>query len=135
MLFWPLLPKLAERYGAAGWPCPKVTPMSPDQTESRGEPVPLGYSPRSAWPRTGRVCTACGACCTAPDIAALVKPLGQPCVHLGADCLCGIYAERPGICRSYSPDWVCGEVALLPTLEERSARFLEIYGLEAEEQK
>ena len=27
------------------------------------------------------------------------------------------------------PDWVCGEVAPLPTLEARAARFLEIYGM------
>ncbi|ADY26835.1 protein of unknown function UPF0153 [Deinococcus proteolyticus MRP] len=94
-----------------------------------GEAVPPGYPPRSAWPREGRSCTACGACCTAPDIAALGKPLGQPCQHLGAGCLCAIYATRPSICRSYQPDWVCGEVAPLPTLAARATRFLEIYGL------
>lgn len=92
---------------------------------------PPEYPPRST---VRRDCTACGACCSAPDIAALQKPLGVPCGHLGADtgqgCLCAIYASRPPVCRSYAPDWVCGEVAPLPTLEARIARFLEIYGLE-----
>jgi Fe-S-cluster containining protein len=47
---------------------------------------------------------------------------------------CGIYADRPAVCRGYQPDWVCAEVAPLPTLEARVARFLEIYGLTAEAQ-
>ena len=36
-------------------------------------------------------CTCCGACCVAPDIAALDKPLGLRCPHLGADNLCTVY--------------------------------------------
>jgi Fe-S-cluster containining protein len=77
-------------------------------------------------------CVACGACCAAPDISTLGKPLGVPCTHLGADMRCGIYADRPAVCRGYTPDWVCAEVAPLPTLEARVARFLEIYGLTEE---
>ncbi|MBC7645633.1 MAG: YkgJ family cysteine cluster protein [Pseudopedobacter sp.] len=88
--------------------------------------APLEYAPRSAW---NRECTACGACCSAPDITALEKPLGVPCVHLDAGCLCQIYLQRPQVCRNYDPDWVCGEVAPLPTLEGRIGKFLEIYGL------
>ena len=91
--------------------------------------MPPGYPPRSASPRAGRSGTSWRASCTAPNLAALGKPLGQPCQHLGAGCLCAIYATRPGICRSYQPDWVCGEVAPLPTLAARATRFLEIYGL------
>jgi Fe-S-cluster containining protein len=84
-----------------------------------------------------RECSACGACCAAPDIHALGKPLGVPCVNLEAEslgqgCLCAIYATRPAVCRNYTPDWVCGEVAPLPTLAARTRRFLEIYGLEGE---
>ncbi|HWG84815.1 MAG TPA: YkgJ family cysteine cluster protein, partial [Deinococcales bacterium] len=78
----------------------------------------------------GGECSACGACCSAPDISTLGKPLGVPCVFLRPDCLCGQYEERPVVCRSYAPDWVCGEVAPLLTLEERTRRFLEVYGLE-----
>jgi hypothetical protein len=36
------------------------------------------------------------------------------------------------VCRGYQPDWVCAEVAPLPTLDARVAKFLEIYGLTAE---
>ena len=82
--------------------------------------------PSSAW---SRECTACGACCAAPDISSLGKPLGVPCAFLRGDCLCAVYDERPGVCRAYAPDWVCGEVAPLPDLAARVARFLEIYGL------
>jgi Fe-S-cluster containining protein len=74
-------------------------------------------------------CVACGACCAAPDISTLNKPLGVACKNLGPDHLCTIYAERPAVCRNYKPDWICAEVAPLPTLEARVARFLEIYGL------
>jgi len=88
--------------------------------------APLEVAPRSVW---NRECTACGACCAAPDIAALEKPLAVACVHLGAGCLCEIYTQRPQVCRNYQPDWVCGEVAPIPTLEGRVHRFLEIYGL------
>ncbi len=77
-------------------------------------------------------CTLCGACCAAPDIAALQKPLGVACMHLDAKCRCVFYQYRPQVCRSYTPDWVCGEVAPLPTLELRIKRYLEIYGLDME---
>ncbi|WP_309572515.1 YkgJ family cysteine cluster protein [Deinococcus sp.] len=90
---------------------------------------PPGVAPRSTLVLE---CTACGACCAAPDIAALGKPLGVPCVNLGAGCLCAIYDSRPPVCRNYAPDWVCGEVAPLPTLDARVRRFLEIYGLQDE---
>ena len=33
-------------------------------------------------------CTRCGACCVAPDIAALDKPLGMRCPHLTPENLC-----------------------------------------------
>lgn len=94
-----------------------------------GDPFdpPPGQAPRSTLVRG---CTACGACCAAPDIAALHKPLGVPCTHLDAGCLCRIYDARPAVCRSYAPDWVCGEVAPLPTLAARVQRFLDIYGLQ-----
>ena len=89
--------------------------------------APPEYAPRSVWQRD---CSACGACCAGPDIAALQKPLGLPCSHLGLGCLCQIYTERPQVCRNYRPDWVCGEVAALPTLDARIKRFLEIYALD-----
>lgn len=89
---------------------------------------PPELPPRSAW---SRECSACGACCTAPDIAALGKRLHTPCRNLrpvGGRELCAVYPQRPGVCRDYAPDWVCGEVSPLPTLAERSRRFLTLYG-------
>jgi len=76
-------------------------------------------------------CTCCGACCVAPDIAALDKPLGVRCPHLAPDNLCSIYEDRPQICRDYAADRLCEEIAA-PTLEERVARYLAVFGLEEE---
>lgn len=76
-------------------------------------------------------CTRCGACCVAPDIAALDKPLGVRCIHLGPDLLCTIYESRPSICRDYQADDLCEEIAG-PTLEERVQRYLAHFGLEDE---
>jgi Fe-S-cluster containining protein len=68
-------------------------------------------------------CTKCGACCVAPDIAALDKPLGLRCPHLGDDLLCRVYENRPAVCRSYQADQLCEEIAA-PTIEERVAKYL-----------
>jgi uncharacterized protein len=73
-------------------------------------------------------CTKCGACCVAPDIAALGKPLGVRCPHLGPDNLCTQYERRPEVCRSYQPDELCEQIAA-PTLEERVAKYLAIFEL------
>ena len=71
-------------------------------------------------------CTRCGACCVAPDIAALDKPVGVRCPHLGPDLLCTIYERRPEICRSYRADWLCREIEA-PTLDERVAKYHRIF--------
>lgn len=76
----------------------------------------------------------CGTCCTAPDISALRKPLGVKCPHLGGDGLCGMYATRPSICQSYRPDEICLQVKA-PTLAERVANYLQLFGLEEEAQR
>ena len=73
-------------------------------------------------------CTRCGACCVAPDIAALDKPLGVRCPHLTAENLCAVYEDRPQICRDYAADWLCERIAA-PTLDERAQKYLEIFGL------
>jgi len=73
----------------------------------------------------------CGACCVAPDIAALDKPLGLRCPHLGPDSKCLVYENRPEVCRSYQADEVCERIAA-PTLEERVAKYLALFTLEAE---
>ena len=74
-------------------------------------------------------CTKCGACCVAPDISALGKPLGVRCPHLREDNLCAVYESRPQICRDYAADWLCERVAA-PTLEERVGKYLAVIDLE-----
>ena len=76
-------------------------------------------------------CTRCGACCVAPDIAALDKPLGVRCPHLGDDNLCRTYESRPDICRRYRADDFCAQIAA-PTLDERVRNYLRAFGLEDE---
>ncbi|HEX8823408.1 MAG TPA: YkgJ family cysteine cluster protein [Archangium sp.] len=76
-------------------------------------------------------CTRCGACCVAPDIAALDKPLGLRCPHLTADNLCGVYDRRPQVCRDYAADDVCRLIEA-PTLDERVQKYLDLFGLTAE---
>ncbi len=76
-------------------------------------------------------CTRCGACCVAPDIAALDKPLGLRCPHLGPDNLCGVYDRRPQVCRDYQADALC-QLIEAPTLEERVQKYLAFFELTAE---
>jgi Fe-S-cluster containining protein len=76
-------------------------------------------------------CTRCGACCVAPDIAALDKPLGMRCPHLTKDNLCSVYDRRPQVCRDYQPDEVCRLIEA-PSVEERVQKYLALFGLSAE---
>lgn len=73
-------------------------------------------------------CSGCGTCCVAPDISTLGKKAGERCRHLGSDLRCAIYQERPAVCRGYRPDEICRAVAA-QTLEERVARYLELFGI------
>ncbi len=73
----------------------------------------------------------CGACCVAPDIAALDKPLGLRCPHLAEDSRCLVYENRPAVCRSYEADEVCEQIAA-PTIEERVSKYLALFDLQAE---
>jgi len=84
--------------------------------------------------RSATQCLRCGACCVAPDIAALDKPAGVRCPHLGADLLCATYGQRPAVCRAHRPDEICLQVAA-PPLEERCARYLALFGLTAEAER
>lgn len=74
-------------------------------------------------------CSGCGTCCVAPDISTLGKKVGERCRHLGDDEGCRIYPDRPQVCRGYRPDGICLAIAA-PTLEERVARYLELFDLE-----
>jgi len=60
-------------------------------------------------------CRKCGACCIAPSISTPIpgmpggKPAGTRCVHLTGSMLCGIYDDRPPVCRNYTPTpEICG---------------------------
>ncbi len=77
-------------------------------------------------------CMKCGTCCTAPDITALGKPLGQQCPHLRESMHCAIYDVRPEVCRQYRPDDLCTSVAA-ETLAERVSRYLKVFGLDGGE--
>ena len=81
-----------------------------------------GITPNSSTAQ--RLCLACGLCCDGAlfkdvelrpgDDAVRLRELGlplemrrgqarfpQPCAALGADCRCGIYADRPARCREF----------------------------------
>jgi uncharacterized protein len=73
-------------------------------------------------------CSKCGACCVAPDISSLNKPLGVRCEHLLPDNLCAVYENRPRICRDYAADWLC-ELIAAPTLPERVDNYLRLFDL------
>lgn len=72
-------------------------------------------------------CRMCGACCVAPDIAALAKPMGVPCGFLDSESRCTIYPTRPDVCRRYRPDEIC-ELIAAPTLAARVSNFLRLFG-------
>jgi hypothetical protein len=76
-------------------------------------------------------CFRCGTCCIAPDISTLSKPVGVRCRHLREDRLCGIYPERPAVCRAYRPDEICVALQCLAP-DKRVAYYLEQYGLTSE---
>lgn len=73
-------------------------------------------------------CLRCGTCCVAPDISTLSKKAGERCRHLTDIFTCGIYQERPAVCRGYRPDRICESVAA-PTLELRVAGYLRLFGI------
>jgi Fe-S-cluster containining protein len=76
-------------------------------------------------------CNGCGACCVAPDIAAIDKPVGVRCPDLTEALRCGIYERRPQICRDYAADHFCDEIDAA-TLEGRVQNFLGAFGLQRE---
>ena len=54
-----------------------------------------------------RACGSCSACCTVMSVHEIAKGMYEACEHLcGAGC--GIYAERPGACRTFECQWLRG---------------------------
>jgi Fe-S-cluster containining protein len=66
----------------------------------------------------------------APDISTLGKQAGERCRHLSDAFSCGIYRDRPAVCRGYQPDQICRSIAA-PTLEQRVAGYLRLFDMEA----
>jgi hypothetical protein len=56
----------------------------------------------------GRACNGCTMCCWVLGIEAIAKPERTACRHGTAGGGCGIYAERPAVCREF----YCGYLAL-----------------------
>ena len=75
----------------------------------------------------------CGACCIAPSISSPIpgmpdgKPAGIRCIHLQDDYSCGIYNERPKVCRDFqAEEAICGNsrheaLGILNRLENESS--------------
>ena len=76
--------------------------------------------PRDGGAPDGRGCGECRACCVVlgfdaqPDESPFAKPAGEPCRHLCAGG-CGIYADRPPVCRRFRCAWL-QESSLAPSL-------------------
>ena len=54
----------------------------------------------------GKSCGACTMCCAVLEIDYFNKPPGPLCVHCVVGGGCGIYAERPEVCRDFECEWL-----------------------------
>lgn len=52
-----------------------------------------------------RSCGGCNVCCTVMTVTPLNKPGGAVCPHQ-TEAGCGIYEDRPGVCRAWHCMWV-----------------------------
>jgi hypothetical protein len=82
-----------------GAPPPMSLPPSP-------RPPPRQPSPAEAGVLTQpKPCGECSACCKILPVRELNKPAGVWCNHVVQGHGCGIYADRPNICRGYQCLW------------------------------
>jgi hypothetical protein len=68
-----------------------------------------------AKPALGKSCGSCTMCCRSLEIEELKKPMGKLCANCTEGGGCGIYAERPKVCREFLCEWIC-ERTLAPNL-------------------
>ena len=54
-----------------------------------------------------RACGSCSACCDVLAVAELEKGTYEACAHV-CEAGCGIYADRPGSCRTFECEWLRG---------------------------
>jgi hypothetical protein len=59
----------------------------------------------------GRICGSCSLCCKLLPLPTLNKPANQRCQHQRHGKGCGIYADRPYACRTWSCRWVSDRAA------------------------
>jgi hypothetical protein len=63
----------------------------------------------------GKSCGTCSLCCKVLEIEEFPKSAGILCEHCILNGGCGIYEERPDVCRDYECEWM-GERSLGPQL-------------------
>jgi len=63
-----------------------------------------------------RECGSCSACCTVIGVPELDKGAYEPCEHL-CEVGCGIYADRPGSCRTFECQWLRGMLEVDGTID------------------
>jgi hypothetical protein len=73
-----------------------------------------------------RSCAGCDVCCSAPGIAELGKPPGEPCRHLAGEAgrSCSIYASRPKVCIDFHCLWRMTDRVLPDWLRPADCGFL-----------
>lgn len=68
-----------------------------------------------------RDCGGCNVCCTAMKVAPLDKPAGAPCAHQ-TEAGCGIYGDRPSVCKVWFCMWVRDEGRIFDDVDHRPDR-------------
>ena len=63
-----------------------------------------------------RECGSCTACCTVMGVPEIGKGTYEACRHL-CEAGCGIYADRPGSCRTFSCQWLRGTLEVDGTVD------------------
>ena len=63
-----------------------------------------------------RECGSCSACCTVMGVPEIEKDTYEGCEHL-CEVGCGIYAERPGSCRTFECQWLRGMLEVDGTID------------------
>jgi hypothetical protein len=74
-------------------------------------------------------CGSCSLCCKLPAIRELKKPRDRWCPHARPGQGCGIYHERPGICREFHCEWLVND-GLGPEWMPSTCKFLMFGGLD-----
>jgi len=71
----------------------------------------------------GKACGTCMMCCKVLPIPELAKPAGQWCSHAVTGKGCGIYEDRPPVCRSFYCHWLV-DPTLGPEWKPNKAKFV-----------